>query len=144
VQTSSAPAATGESSNTTRNVVLITGAGLTLVAATIGIVYWRKAAGADSDAKAANDKAAASYGSSGCGASGFANSSYCVDAASKLEDRNAAHKIETAAFVAAVLFAGGTVATWALWPHSLGSQGAMSVAPYVNSGAGGFLVDGRF
>ena len=144
---SSAPTADAGTTSgglSTKTIVVATGGVLTVAAAVIGIVYWRKAASADSDAASLQAQAAGVYGPSPCVTQVGAGSSYCVESNSKLDDRNSAHKIETGAFIGAGVLAAGTVATWFLWPHATEQQPGVSLVPYLNSASGGLLVNGRF
>lgn len=123
-------------------IVVGTGAALTLVGATVAVVYMAKASNAESDAQALQQKRDAVYGPAGCLSSGGAGSQICTDLASKLDDRDAANRIESLAWIGTGVFAAATVATYFLWPAS--EPSSVGVRPVMAPGFAAVSFEGRY
>jgi tetratricopeptide (TPR) repeat protein len=123
-------------------IVVGAGAALTLIGATVAVVYMSKASNAESDAQALQQKRDAAYGVDGCLSPGGASSQICAELATKLDDRNAANRTESIAWVGTGLLATATVATYFLWPES--EPSAVGVRPVVAPGFAAISLEGRY
>ncbi len=131
-----------EPTGNAKPIVVGAGAALTLVGATVAVVYMAKASNAESDAEALQQKRDAIYGPAGCLSSGGAGSQLCAELATKLDDRNAANRTESIAWVGTGLLATATVATYFLWPES--EPSAVGVRPVVAPGFAAISLQGRY
>jgi PEGA domain len=114
----------------TRTIVLISGAGLTALAAGFGVGLSLQGAALDDDAAAQRAQVAQKYGQEGCGPSN-GTVRECVKLNDTLDRRNRANEIAQGAFIAAGVFGAATLVSFFLWPRST------KVAPYAGIGPAG-------
>ena len=127
-------------SGATKAIVVGTGAGLTLVAAGVAIVYGNKAGTAQDNVDRLRDQRDATIGANGCG--GTSQPAVCVELADELDERNQANRVAGGAWVGAGVLAGATLATYFLWPSD--EEGETSVVPTVWKDTAFVSVEGRF
>ena len=125
-----------------KSIVVGTGAALTLIGATVAVVYMSKACSAQSDAEALQQKRDAIYGPDGCLSPGGAGSQICAELEAKLDDRDAANRTESIAWIGTGVLATATVATYFLWPDSESS--AVGVRPTLAPGFAAISLEGRY
>ena len=104
---------TEEGSNA-RTIVTWTGAGLTLAAAGIGLVYTLKASSASSDAESLQTRIDTELGSNGCRNS---SSPLCTDLRDRFDERDDAATAATTAWIVSGVLLGGTLGAYLLWPE---------------------------
>jgi hypothetical protein len=114
-----------------RTIVLISGAGLTLLAAGLGVGLAVQGASLNDDAETQRKQIAEQFGPSACADGGSGNRS-CAKLDDTLERRNQANTYSQGAFIAAGVLGAATVATFFLWPKS-----SASVTPYATVGPTG-------
>jgi tetratricopeptide (TPR) repeat protein len=131
-----------EGAGNAKPIVVGAGAALTLISATVAVVYMSKASNAEGDAQALQQKRDAIYGPAGCLSSGGAGSQLCAELATKLDDRDAANRTESLAWIGTGVFAAATVATYFLWPES--EPSAVGVRPVVAPGFAAISLEGRY
>jgi tetratricopeptide (TPR) repeat protein len=127
----------------TRTIVTASGIGLTLVAAGFGVVYARKASSASDDAEALQARRDAEFGPNACGSPSAAAAGLCADLRSKLDERDAARRVSTIAWVGTGVLAAGTLGAFLLWPGQR-SGARLSLAPVVLPDAAAVSLKGRF
>ncbi|HMI84978.1 MAG TPA: PEGA domain-containing protein [Polyangiaceae bacterium] len=115
----------------TRTIVLISGAGLTALAAGFGVGLTLQGASLDDDAATQRAKIAQQFGSAGCSVAN-ATQRACVQLDETLGRRNRANGIAQGAFIAAGVLGAATVVSFLLWPRS-----QTSVTPYAGIGPAG-------
>ena len=128
-----------------KTMVLIAGAGLTLVAAGLGIYYTLEKSSAQDDADGLRSDLSKKYGSKACvGSSTPAQCSELVDA---LERRDDAKQISTVAFIASGALLAATAVTYFAWPsekRASASGGRLNVFATPQSHGATFGVLGSF
>ncbi len=128
-----------------KTLVLIAGAGLTLVAAGLGVYYTLEKSSAQDDADSLRSDLSKKYGSTACaGSSAPAQCSELVDA---LEKRDDAKQISTVAFIASGALLAATAVTYFAWPsekRASGSSGRLNVFATPQSHGATFGVLGSF
>ena len=128
-----------------KTMVLIAGAGLTLVAAGLGIYYTLEKSSAQDDADGLRSDLSKKYGSKACvGSSTPAQCSELVDA---LERRDDAKQISTVAFIASGALLAATAVTYFAWPsekRASASSGRLNVFATPQSHGATFGVLGSF
>jgi hypothetical protein len=115
----------------TRTIVLISGAGLTALAAGFGVGLSLQGASLGDDAAAQRAEIAQQFGPEGCGSSN-STARPCVKLDDTLDRRNRANAIGQAAFIGAGVVGVATLVTFLLWPRS-----QTTVAPYASIGPAG-------
>lgn len=115
----------------TRTIVLISGAGLTVLAAGLGVGLAVQGASLDDDAETQRKQIAEQLGPSAC-ANGGAGNRACAKLDDTLERRNQANTYSQGAFIAAGVLGAATLATVFLWPKS-----SATVTPYATVGPTG-------
>lgn len=118
----------------TRTIVLLGGAGLTVLATGIGVGLTLQGAALDSDATSQRRAIEQEYGAGACMAGGPAART-CSSLDGLLDRRNNANAVATGSFIAAGVLGAATVATFFLWQRS------PKVVPYATTGPTG---DGAF
>jgi hypothetical protein len=113
-----------------RTVVLISGAGLTVLAAGFGVGLALQGASLDDDADSQRKQIADTLGSSAC-SNGGSGIRACAKLDDTLEKRNRANSFSQGAFIASGVLGAATLATFFLWPKS------SSVMPYASVGPTG-------
>ncbi|MET0592118.1 MAG: PEGA domain-containing protein [Polyangiaceae bacterium] len=113
-----------------RTVVLISGAGLTLLAAGFGVGLAVQGASLEDDAESQRKQIADTLGPSACANGGSGNRS-CAKLDDTLEKRNRANSFSQGAFIASGVLGAATLATFFLWPKS------SNVTPYASIGPTG-------
>jgi hypothetical protein len=111
-----------------RTIVVISGAGLTALAAGFGIALTLQGASLDDDATVRRADVAQQFGAAGCGPAN-ATQRACVKLDDTLDQRNRANAIGQGAFIAAGVLGAATLVSFLLWPRS-----QSSVAPYASIG----------
>jgi hypothetical protein len=114
-----------------RTIVLISGAGLTVLAAGLGVGLAVQGASLNDDAETQRKQIAEQLGPGACANGGSGNRS-CAKLDDTLERRNQANTYSQGAFIAAGVLGAATVATFFLWPKS-----SASVTPYATVGPTG-------
>jgi hypothetical protein len=127
-----------------RTVVLIAGAGLTVVAFGLGGFFTLKGASADSDANDQRAEVDRQLGANGCANPVNATQSACITLTDTLDRRNHADVLARGAFITGGVLGAATVATFFLWPRRPGSLlTSLIITP--RSGEGATLwATGRF
>ena len=115
----------------TRTIVVISGAGLTALAAGFGVGLTLQGVSLDDDATTQRAFVAQQLGSAGCG-SVNATQRPCIKLNDTLEQRNRANAIGQGAFIVAGVLGAATLVSFLLWPRSQGS-----VTPYASIGPAG-------
>ena len=115
----------------TRTIVVISGAGLTALAAGFGVGLTLQGVSLDDDATTQRALVAQQLGSGGCG-SVNATQRPCIKLNDTLERRNRANAIGQGAFIVAGVLGAATLVSFLLWPRSQGS-----VTPYASIGPAG-------
>ena len=115
----------------TRTIVLISGAGLTVLAAGFGVGLALQGASLNDDAATQRAQIAQQFGPTGCAPSNAA-ARPCTKLDDTLDRRNRANSISQGSFIAAGVLGAATVAGFFLWPRS-----QPSVVPYASVGHGG-------
>ena len=126
-----APDSVERSGVDSRTIVLISGAGLTVLAAGFGVGLTLQGVSLDDDATKQRALVNEKFGPSGC-SSGNATQRECVKLEDTLDRRNRANAIGQGAFIAAGVLGAATVVGFFLWPRS-----HTSVAPYASIGPTG-------
>jgi hypothetical protein len=111
-----------------RTIVVISGAGLTALAAGFGIALTLQGASLNDDAAIRRADVAQQFGAAGCGPAN-ATQRACVKLDDTLDQRNRANAIGQGAFIAAGVLGAATLVSFLLWPRS-----QSSVAPYASLG----------
>jgi hypothetical protein len=125
-----------------RTIVLVSGAGLTTVALTLGVVFTLKGSSANRDAT--DQKAslvAMGGGTNACGGPS-ASSADCAHLADTLDARNSANSAAKISFAAAGVLGAATLVTYFLWPRRSGTE--LSLAPQIAPGALGLWASGTY
>lgn len=97
-----------------RTVALIAGAGLTVVAAGVGVFYTLKKSSAQDDANGLRSELSSKFGGQAC--SGSSAPAQCADLTDALERRDDAAQISTGAFVASGVLLAATAVAYFVWP----------------------------
>ena len=109
--------------------MLISGAGLTALAAGFGVGLSLQGASLDDDAAVQRVQIAQQFGEEGCSPSN-STARACVKLDDTLDRRNRANAIGQGAFIAAGVLGAATLVSYFLWPRS-------TVAPYAGIGPAG-------
>jgi len=113
-----------------RTVVLISGAGLTVLAAGFGVGFAIQGNSLDEEASAQRAQISEVFGETAC-AAGSPSNRACAKLNDTLERRNRSNAIAQGSFIAAGVLGAATVATFLFWPKQ------SSITPYANIGPGG-------
>ncbi|MBE7478800.1 MAG: hypothetical protein HS104_02255 [Polyangiaceae bacterium] len=97
-----------------RTLALIAGAGLTVVAAGVGVFYTLKKSSAQDDADGLRSELSSKFGGQAC--SGSSAPAQCADLTDALERRDDAGRISTGAFIASGGLLAATAVTYFVWP----------------------------
>ncbi|MBK8996941.1 MAG: hypothetical protein IPM35_14495 [Myxococcales bacterium] len=97
-----------------RTLALIAGAGLTVVAAGVGVFYTLKKSSAQDDADGLRSELSSKFGGQAC--SGSSAPAQCADLTDALERRDDAGRISTGAFIASGVLLAATAVTYFVWP----------------------------
>jgi len=114
-----------------RTIVLISGTGLTALAAGFGVGLTLQGASLDDDATKQRAVVTERYGLAGCGPAN-ATQRECIKLDDTLDRRNRANSFAQGAFITAGVLGAATLVTFFLWPRS-----QSSVAPYASIGPAG-------
>jgi hypothetical protein len=125
-----------------RTIVLVSGAGLTTVALTLGVVFTLKGSSANRDASDQKAVLVAMGGVTNACTGPSASSAECAHLADTLDARNRANSAAKISFVAAGVFGAATLATYFLWPGRSGTE--LSLAPQIAPGAFGLWASGTY
>ena len=124
-----------------RTIALIAGAGLTAVAAGIGIGFAFKASSNDRHAK----DVGRSLGAKDCSAATGAAPSACADLADSLSARDSASRVEAISLGVAAVAAVTTAIVVLAWPEpQKPNSGRFQMTPIATSHAGGLVFTGSF
>ena len=130
-----------ESAIQPRTIVLIAGAGVTAIAAGLGIGFALKASSHNQHAK----NVGASLGSKDCSSPTAAASAQCADLTDSLSSRDSASRVEAVSFGVAIAAAVTTTIVVLAWPErKKPSAGRLQVLPSAESHAGGLVLTGSF
>ncbi|MBK9002255.1 MAG: hypothetical protein IPM35_41575 [Myxococcales bacterium] len=97
-----------------RTLALIAGAGLTVVAAGVGVFYTLKKSSAQDDADGLRSELSSKFGGQAC--SGSSAPAQCADLTDALERRDDAAQVSTGAFIASGVLLAATAVTYFVWP----------------------------
>jgi hypothetical protein len=130
-------------SNTARTVVLVSGAVLTVAAATVGVVYAGKRSDYSDEAERLKDE----VGVGGCAPGGAVDDSRCETLKTAWSNYDRAGNLMTGAFVGAGVLGAATIATYLLWPVKKApstTQARTTISPWALGTGAGLQLAGSF
>ncbi len=141
--TSAPPADSGGPS--AKTIVVVTGAGLTVIALGAGLVYKLKASASDNDASNTRAGLEHQYGAQACVSPITAGArAGCAALGQLLDDRDSANQTATIAFVAGGVLAATTIGALVLWPKPSARTAGFMLIPDVGPHGGALHLSGSF